>query len=602
VTVRALRIAGWASAALFLAAMVVWGWDRGPDAFVDFGRELYVPWRLAEGDVLHRDIAWFNGPLAPWVLEAWMRAFGPTLDAVQALDAVVIALTALTLARLVERAAGGVAAWAAVVTFGGVFAVAQKSVGGNFLFLAPYSHGITFGFLGACAAVLAALRGVERDSRGAFLASGAAAGLVFLTKAEVTLGLGAALAAVACVEVVRRREGARRRAWVAAFAAGAALPIAAAGARFGVQLGSPSEAARALAGTWVHALDADVSGLPFYRAMRGTDDVARSLTRIAIATAGLVALAAAALGGAAVVGRRLTPSPTAATAGGLAFGAALTVGAFLFAPLQRSLLPIVAVLPAVVCAAGAHAIRTGDARSRALLALAALGLGLLPKVLLAPLERHYGFVLSLPGALVVVALLVRYAPARLGAGPARHAARAAALGVVGAYVLMNMNATRSAFEARTTELGEGADRVLVEGWRGNVLEAVRRDLHARLAPDDELLVLPEGVGLNHGLRRRTPTRVVNFMPPELIMFGEDAIVAELDANPPAAVVLVHRPTDVYGFPFIGDGYGERIVAWVRERYAPARRFGDAPLEAAGGGAFGAEIWLPRSDAGAPAPR
>ena len=601
-TRRALRAAAWASAALFLAAMVAWGWDRGPDAFVDFGRELYVPWRLSEGEVLHRDIAWFNGPLAPWVLEAWMRAFGPTLDAVQALDALVIALTALALARLVERAAGGVAAWAAVITFGGVFAVAQKSVAGNFLFLAPYSHGITFGFLGACASVLAALRGAERGSPAAFFASGTAAGLVFLTKAEVTLGLGAALAALACAEVFGPREGARRGPWFAAFAAGAALPVAAAGARFGVELGSLEAAARALAGTWIHAFDGDVSDLPFYRAMRGTDDIGGSLTRIGLATAGLLALSAAALGGAALLARWLTPSPRRATAGGLALGGAVTVGAFLFAPLEWSLLPIVVVLPAVVCAAGAHALRSGEPRSTALLALSALGLGLLPKVLLAPLERHYGFVLSLPGALVVVALLVRHLPLRLGPGPALHAARAAALGVVGAYVLMNMNATRGAFGQRTVELGEGADRVLVEGWRGNVLEAVRRDLARRLAPGDELLVLPEGVGLNHALRRRTPTRVVNFMPPELIMFGEDAIVAELEANPPAAVVLVHRPTDVYGHPFIGEGYGEGIVAWVRERYAPARRFGDAPLEAAGRGAFGAEIWLPAGDSGADAPR
>jgi hypothetical protein len=46
------------------AAMVWWTWGAWPDPLVDFGRELYVPWRLAQGGRLFTDIAWFSGPLS----------------------------------------------------------------------------------------------------------------------------------------------------------------------------------------------------------------------------------------------------------------------------------------------------------------------------------------------------------------------------------------------------------------------------------------------------------------------------------------------------------------------------------------------------------
>ena len=37
-------------------ALLAWTWRAWPDPLVDFGRELYVPWRLAEGDALFRDV------------------------------------------------------------------------------------------------------------------------------------------------------------------------------------------------------------------------------------------------------------------------------------------------------------------------------------------------------------------------------------------------------------------------------------------------------------------------------------------------------------------------------------------------------------------
>src|SRR5262249_4362005 len=44
-------------------AMAYWTWGTWPDVVVDFGRELYIPWQVASGKVLYKDIAIFHGPL-----------------------------------------------------------------------------------------------------------------------------------------------------------------------------------------------------------------------------------------------------------------------------------------------------------------------------------------------------------------------------------------------------------------------------------------------------------------------------------------------------------------------------------------------------------
>ena len=63
---RAARLAILGAFAAFGGALLAWSWLQWPDLQVDFGRELYVPWRLTEGDRLHTDLSWFNGPLSVW--------------------------------------------------------------------------------------------------------------------------------------------------------------------------------------------------------------------------------------------------------------------------------------------------------------------------------------------------------------------------------------------------------------------------------------------------------------------------------------------------------------------------------------------------------
>jgi hypothetical protein len=83
--------------------------------------------------------------------------------------------------------------------------------------------------------------------------------------------------------------------------------------------------------------------------------------------------------------------------------------------------------------------------------------------------------------------------------------------------------------------------------------------------------------VNYLARARAPVRYINYMPPEVLMFGEARIVADLSAHPPDLVLLVHKSTAEYGLPWFGKDYGSAIAAWVRARYRPGPLLGDEPL-------------------------
>ena len=598
------------------AALLAFGWDRGPDVLVDFGRELYVPWRLVEGDVLHRDIAWFNGPLAPWALEGWMRVFGVSLDALQALNALVIAACTLLLIALLSRAASPRIGFAGGATFLCVFAVAQQGAIGNFQFLAPYSHGITFGFLAGLVALEALARGHASQNWRWYLLGGMGAGAAFLTKAEISLAVGAACGVMIVAALLRAEPKKARLGKFVAFQVGTALAVGAAYMRLHAQLDGDG-AFRALLGTWPYALDDRARDLAFYTKMRGMDQPLANLYRMAGWTLGLGTFAAVVL----LIGGRVVATGRRG-AEGVAFAGSVIAGlvALKFVTIKWLLLPI----PFLLVARGGAVLRRmlltqGEGRTRdgndpARLAFLAFGLALLAKVLLAPMARQYGFVLAVPGTMVVVALLVHCIPhwankpgeqgiglrvtGGMGLDPAARGRRrrgmaAAGLGLVAVFCFANLYATKGRFARKTTQVGAGPDRLWADGFRGTVIAELVRDRDGRMGPDDTLLVLPEGILVNYLLRRRTPTRFVNFMPPELVFFDEDAIVEEMAAAPPDFVALIHRPTTDYGHPFIGEGYGEPIMEWIRARYGEVRRIGDDPFKP-DAKAFGAAVLAPRN--------
>jgi hypothetical protein len=573
----AARLSGPVLVAAAAAAMLAFTWRRWPDLLVDFGRELYLPWRLVEGEILYRDLAHFNGPLSPYFNALAFRVLGVGLETLVLVNLGLAAGLVALLYRLIATVADPRAATVAGLVFCAAFGFGQLDEVGNYNYLTPYSHEITHGLLLGLLATAAAARAAPERRAPAALA-GLLLGLVFLTKAEVFLAAAGAVGAGLGLALWSARAPARRAGRELALLGLAALaaPLAAL-ALLATAMPWPV-ALRGTLGSFAYLFDAELTSLDFYRGGLGTYRLADNLARGARWTLvyGLlfVPLTALALRARSARARRwLGP---AALAGLLA--AALFVE---FGPTQvvRPLPLLLPPLAAPSLLELARARRAGLRRPGAVLrcALLVYAFLLLAKIFFRVVLDHYGFALAMPGTLLLVAALVSWLPAWVeGRGGAGGAVRALALGAAGIAAVGVLGLDQQRLAERTVVVGSGADAFLADA-RGHAVNQALREIGRRVAPGETLAVLPEGVMINYLARRVNPTGFVNFLPPELLMFGEDAILAAFARRPPDWVLLAHRDTGEYGVRFFGRDYGRALHAFVLARYRAVWQVGAPPL-------------------------
>jgi len=99
--------------AVTFVALMLWSWRKWADPLVDFGRELYVPWQLANGKVLYRDIAHFFGPFSQYLNALWFRLFGVSLTTLIFSNLTILATTVTGIHYLFAAPCGPTAATAA---------------------------------------------------------------------------------------------------------------------------------------------------------------------------------------------------------------------------------------------------------------------------------------------------------------------------------------------------------------------------------------------------------------------------------------------------------------------------------------------------------
>ena len=139
------RLLGPVLIAAATAAMVYWSWGTWPDVIVDFGRELYTPWQLSEGQVLYRDVAHFNGPLSPYINALWFRLFGVGLRTLVVANLAIFGVLLYLCYSLLVQLGSRTSATLACLVFVFVFAFSRYTIAGNYNYLCPYSHEATHG-------------------------------------------------------------------------------------------------------------------------------------------------------------------------------------------------------------------------------------------------------------------------------------------------------------------------------------------------------------------------------------------------------------------------------------------------------------------------
>jgi hypothetical protein len=586
--------------------MTAWTWRTWADPIVDFGREVYVPWRLSEGATLYTDVAYFNGPLSPYLNALWFSVFGDSVTTLVGVNLVILAAIAVLLFRILELLSDRLSATAAVFAF----LIGPAFHNRNYNFVLPYSAEMAHGVLLLLAGTLLVHRFVVSGGRTRWaFAVGLCAGGTFLTKPEIALSSVAVVFGLGVgVRMLALRRGPASRAALGALG-GVVLPVIVAVVALASSIGLRMAVQGLLAG-WQMALDPRITSLLFYRRMTGLEDLRWNLITLGLALVGLLLLALPAYALVLIRGRRPhLGSHAPADAGGsspawhiaaLIGGAAASLALFWLLPF----LTLVRAQSVLILALFVIALRRLPGADRQRAPVVALRLGFLALALVLPLKimlamgpLHYGFALTLPGAMILIIAALNWIPsAATAAGWHGSLLRFWVLGICIVLAALQAGQISDRLERWTGTVGYGSDQLRTDSIRATALGRAMEVARENLPDDGTLLVLPEGVSINYFLRTPTPTPFLNFMPPEILHYGDERIAREMASSPPDLVLVVHKDLSEYGVGQFGDGYGTALMVWVRDGYEPIEQIGDPPLEESSG--FGIQVLRRRPAAGA----
>jgi hypothetical protein len=575
------QVSGWAAGGRWVgptviaaatAAMVYWSWGTWPDVIVDFGRELYVPWQINEGQVLYRDLAYFNGPLSPYVNALWFRIFGVGLRTLVLANLAIFGVLVYLCYSLLLQIGSRTAATLACLVLVFVFGFSRYVIAGNYNYLCPYSHEATHGVtLG-----LASFYFLTRYSRTRRLADvalcGLCVGLVALTKPEVLVAtLPAAIVGLA----LGYRSSAEPRASISRVAivfSGALLAPPLVAMAF-LSLAMPvATAATGVLGGWKWVMATDITSLPFYQHSMGSQDALKhfGVLLLMFFWYGMV------LGIPAGIGLLAWPSRTAELATAavcFCVVAGMLLVNFEKMPTSDAMRPLPLVMVTMMATAAVLWRRQPDDETRRRLTLTIVlslfGLLMLAKIILHARLSHYGFYLAMPGTLMAIYALWDWGPRAFEeGGGSGWMLRAAFLAALMVFVLRCLDATREKFATLTVPIGSGADAFWADS-RGNEVNRLLAELHSLAAPEATLAVVPEGIMLNYLSRRRDSTPYISLMPVEVLMFGETKMLEAFREAPPDYLIITDEDMADYGFEnfkITNDGYADLLGTWFADHY------------------------------------
>jgi len=126
-------------------------------------------------------------------------------------------------------------------------------------------------------------------------------------------------------------------------------------------------------------------------------------------------------------------------------------------------------------------------------------------------------------------------------------------------------------------VGSGANKFYADE-RGAAELTMVKYIDQNVPAHATLAVVPEGAMVNFLTHRPNPTPHSIFMPPEVLVFGEEAMLNSFQSSRPDYVLLCHKDTTEFGFPLFGTDYGQKLGNWINENYAPIVKVGDIPLQ------------------------
>ncbi|MGA2177014.1 MAG: hypothetical protein ABSH38_18725 [Verrucomicrobiota bacterium] len=553
-----------------LAGLVALSWRKWPDLLLDFGLQLYIPWKMSTGAVLYRDLAYMTGgPFSQCFDALLFRVFGVSFLTLAAANLVLLALLLGLVYRCFYQAADQLTALMSGLAILLVFAFGDYSNFEVFTYVAPYCQEIYHGLILSIAAVALLAKWVAAQKRSAALAAGFCCGLVFLTKPEVFLALAAAVAAG--LFLAWRTTGKTKAAveGLGLMTLAGAVPLLVFVVYF-LQFANLQQSLRWTCWAWVPVLTTSAAESPLYRWCLGLDTPGFHVARMLGDLLGLGAIVVVSVF--LFRGRGQSGRDAAVF---ILVAAPLAALAWLFDWVECGhSLPLLCV---IVLAWLLWRARNGgwNPSSIFMTLWAVFSLVLLAKLGLYARIWHYGFALAMPAFLTAIFLLLRVVPEFLGrfAVPPNWWRGLACILLLTGFTNLIL-VSKGVYQQKTVSVGEGADKL----WTfrpefrptGALMGQALSWMQANTPAGSTMAVLPAGVMLNYMLRRANPTPYLRWNPPELAVFGQANMTRALQQARPDYILLLGVDTREFGVNFFGDtdSFGRELLQWINRAYQP----------------------------------
>ena len=568
-------------------------WHKWPDLLVDYGTQIYIPWRLSEGEVLFKDISYFFGPASAY-LHSWvLTLFGPGILKLAIFNMLITGGLSLQIYILFKRIADTWTATLCGLAFILLFAFGQYR-GGLFNFVCPYSYELTHGVALSFVALYQFLKFTEKPTVGRLAAVGGLAGLVYLTKPEVFLALFVAIVIglAAFQWTARARSSQTGKDWLVFSGAFLSAPLLFF-LYFYLYMPLP-KAVEAILYPWILIVKFSLGDSPSHQWLMESDHIGSNI-EISLIYLLIFVIVLSAL----VLFSRLPARLSAKPLLGSAFISAIILGltwAYLAEiPWLELLRPLPWIMLLLGCWQLVRLLKLGNAKEVGhhifLLTFTIFAFVLLFKIIFKVQVFHFGFALALPAALLGIKLLMHDIPKNfrsLMGDPVYYRPPVTLLILV--YISFHVWIQYNVYQFKTYSVGSGYDRIVDYDpsikTRAPVVSQALDYLKGEIGPNEEIPVLPDAIMLNYLMRHKNPVKLITFDPIHSSLIGEEAFLGYLKKADSFHILLVDRDMSFLGARYFGQDYAQDSFQWIQQNYELEKQFGAEPFSGRG---FGIQI-------------
>jgi hypothetical protein len=572
--------------------MLFVSWRRWSLIILDFGRELYIPWKLSIGGVLYRDIYVDHyGPFSPYLNAFLFKMFGVNIMTLAFFNMGVVIVITYCLYRFFRHTANSVTAMMTAASFLSIFAFKAP----NYNYITPYAYALTHGIALSLFSILAFYQYIKKQNTFWVVLIGLLIGAIFLTKLEVFFASIAAIGTGFIVLWHVEQFPLRKIIRVSAILFFSFLLPTVLFALYFSFFMSFQEALLSILTQYRELFETAMTSNVFYLRVTGREGSLFYLGKILLVTGWYVLLFFLVWSVARLV-ERISSTYYRMIIMIVAAASALFLLYFMNdVPWNWLDLRIPFAFQVVVAVMGIfYGITIWKSRKDKGKALSALPMlvfiifafVMVLKVILRVTINVYGFALTMPTTLVVIAGLVYHVP-KLVAKNAQSTTfiRALSIILVAMFLVLEIGAVSDTYLIRNYLIDTGKEKMITYdpllSNEGPVIDETLKKINEMIKPNENFLVIPEGILLNYLTRRESPSPYTSFLLGDLVMHHEEKMVERLNRRLPDYVILTDRGVGEWGFEKFGVDTGAKISGWVIKNYIPICTIGNIPFQDSG---------------------